>query len=195
MSLVSRAWMVEPVELHREVDGLVRDGCMRERAIEIRAASDPIARTYLELLRCASVDEWTDATASTHLVDWYLTVVGAHVTPTRAFRSPDALRRRLPELGWTATEARRLAHGRELQLLVQTYADTATATSLAPQFAMALRGWLSATDVTSMLERMRNMDRTVFRDHQDLVGLVEHAYEVLEAAATKPDCVLLMLSD
>ena len=39
-----------------------------------------------------------------------------------------------------------------------------------------------------------SMPRT-FRRRQDLVVVVEQAYEVLEAAATKPDLVLLMLAD
>jgi hypothetical protein len=195
MSLLSRAWTIDPVELHREVDDLVRTDRLRQRAIEIRETADPVARTYLEVIRTASSDEWTDTDNGTHVLEWYLTVIASHVTPTRAYRAPDQLRRRLPELGWSASEARRVAHGRELQLLVETFADDRSAAVLTPQFTVAAKGWLSATDVATTLERMRAIDPAVFRRHQDLVELVEHAYEVLDAAAARPDCVLLMLAD
>jgi hypothetical protein len=42
---------------------------------------------------------------------------------------------------------------------------------------------------------MRRLDRSVFRDHQDLVPMVENAFVVFEAAATKPDHVLLTVTN
>ena len=42
---------------------------------------------------------------------------------------------------------------------------------------------------------MRKLDPRQFRKHPELVGLVENAFEVFESAATKPDHVLLIISD
>ncbi len=44
----------------------------------------------------------------TDLGDWYRLLMAGYLTPTRAFRLPDVMKRRLPELGWSPAEARRL---------------------------------------------------------------------------------------
>jgi hypothetical protein len=195
MTLVSRAWMLDAVAFHREFDELVHDASpvdghasVGEVATRVWLGNDPIARTYLDVLRLPPIDE-------SHLADWYRVLMAGYITPTRAFRPPDLLRRRLPDLGWSAVEARRLAHGRELQLLADAYASDLTANVLASHLTLGDKGWLSQDDVAVALERMRGLDPRLFRRHPDLVEVIEQAYEVLEAAATKPDLVLLMLAD
>jgi hypothetical protein len=42
---------------------------------------------------------------------------------------------------------------------------------------------------------MRTLDPRKFREHPELVTVVENAFEVFESAATKPDHVLLIVSD
>ena len=113
----------------------------------------------------------------------------------RAFRSPDLLKRRLPDLGWAPAEARRLALGRELQILAEVHGDPDIVARLSLHFTLGNKGWLSQDDIAQALARLRSTDRDVFRAHQDAVPIVENAYEVLEAAATKPDHVLLMITD
>lgn len=194
--------MLDPGELHDEVDPLLRDaistgdlGALRDRAAEVWRSGDPIARTYLEVLRVGPPEEWVPPSSTAQLGDWYRVVMATHLTPTRAVRAPDLVKRRLPELGWSPPEARRLAHGRELQSLIETHGDARLFTTLAPDLTVADRGWLTQHDVDAGLERLRALDRRVFRDHQDLVSTVEQVYEVLEAAATKPDLVLLLVVD
>jgi hypothetical protein len=202
VTLVSRAWMLDAHELHREIDELLRDARaagdlqgLRERADAVWFSADPIARTYLEVLRVAPPDEWVPSTSTAQLGDWYRVVMAEHLTPTRAIRAPDLVKRRLPELGWSPAEARRLANGRELQSLVDTYGDQRLFPSIAPDLTLADRGWLSQDDVALGLDRLRTLDPRLFRHHQDIVGVVEQVYEVLEAAATKPDLVLLVIVD
>jgi hypothetical protein len=207
MTLVSRAWMLDAVEFHREFDALLADALSGPRgdALRTRAASmwretDPIARTYLEVLRVAPPDFVTPSNRAREietadLADWYRLLMAGYLTPTRAFRAPDVLKRRLPELGWTPSEARRLAHGRPLQSLADTYADGQVIARVAPDLALGERGWLTQDDVTAALDRLRALDPRVFRHRQELVAVVEQAHEVLEAAATKPDLVLLLLAD
>jgi hypothetical protein len=187
--------MLDAVAFHREFDELMHaanpaDGyaIVGEAATEVWLSHDPITRSYLDVLRLPPLDD-------AHLADWYRVLMARHITPTRAYRPPDLLRRRLPDLGWSAVEARRLAHGRELQLLADAFATNDTANVLASHLTLADKGWLGQDDVNAALDRMRSLDPGLFRRHQDLVGVVEQAYEVLEAAATKPDLVLLMLSD
>ena len=187
--------MLDAVAFHREFDELLRTAspadayaAVGEVATEVWLSNDPITRTYLDVLRLPPLDE-------SHLADWYRVLMARHITPTRALRAPELLRRRLPDLGWSPVEARRLAHGRELQLLADACASAGTADVLSSYLTLADKGWLGQDDVTGTLDRMRNLDARLFRRHQDLVEVVEQAYEVLEAAATKPDLVLLMLSD
>ena len=186
--------MLDAVGFHRDFDELMQrstpaDGyaSVGEVATEVWLGNDPVTRTYLDVLRLPPLDE-------SHLADWYRVLMAGHITPTRAFRVPDLLRRRLPDLGWSAVEARRLAHGRELQLLADAHL-TAAADVLASHLTLADKGWLSQDDITAALDRMRGLDPDLFRRHRDLVEMIEQAYEVLEAAATKPDLVLLLVAD
>jgi hypothetical protein len=194
--------MLDAREFHDEFDELLADassaneyGVFRDRAAAVWRTTDPIARTYLEVLRTAAPDDWRPGADAAPLIDWYRVLMASYITPTRAFRSPDVLKRRLPDLGWSPAEARRLAHGRELQLMADAFAATATIGSLAPHFTLADKGWLTQADVEGTLQRMRSLDRRLFHRHHDLVPVLEQVYEVLEAAATKPDLVLLLLAD
>ncbi len=197
--------MLDAQEFHRELNTLLAEAvpthdfrALRDRAASLWRETDPIARTYLEVLRVTppEVDRSsTDPIRPTDLGDWYRLLMAGYLTPTRAFRLPDVMKRRLPELGWSPAEARRLAHGRELQSLADTYADAEAIAALVPDLTLAERGWLTQDDVAGALDRFRDLDARTFRRRQDLVVVVEQAYEVLEAAATKPDLVLLMLAD
>lgn len=197
--MISRAWMLDPVELHMEVEALRRadpDGlALRDRALRVWECPDPIVRSYLELLPLSDPEEWRFRPEPTHLVEWYRVAMAPYLVPTRAFRSPDVLRRRLPDLGWPPSEARRLARGRELIYLAEQYAPEPLAVELSPHMRMGNKGWLHQDDVSAALDRMRRLPRECFRRHQDLVPIVENAFEVLEAAATKPDYVLVTITD
>jgi hypothetical protein len=194
--------MLDAQVLHDEMHELLRDAMatgdlrsLRARADAVWFSTDPIARTYLDVLRVAPPDEWVPANSTVQVGDWYRVMMAEHLTPTRAVRAPDIVKRRLPELGWSPAEARRLANGRELQSLVDAYGDFGRLTAVAPDLTVAERGWLSQDDIALGLERLRALDPQSFRHHQDLVGVVEQVYEVLEAAATKPDLVLLVIVD
>ena len=73
--------------------------------------------------------------------------------------------------------------------------DAAVVERLRLRFGWGTKGWLDHDDLTVALDRMRRLDKTVFRDHQDLVPMVENAFHVFEAAAAKPDHVLLTVTD
>jgi hypothetical protein len=202
MALLSRAWMLEPVGFHRTFlelygarsspDGYVR---LRTAATRVYRSGDPTVQGYLEVVRGATPEEWQAGFVDTHVVDWYRVLMGPYLTPTRAFLSPDLLKRRLPDLGWARSEARRLAMGRELQVLAETYAPDEPGRRLGLHFELGNKGWLGQEDIEIALTRLRRLPRAIFRGHQDLVAVVEQTYEVLEAAATKPDHVLLMVND
>ena len=58
MTLVSRAWMLDAQEFHRELNVLLADAVpehdfrtLRDRAAALWRETDPIARTYLEVFR------------------------------------------------------------------------------------------------------------------------------------------------
>ncbi len=194
--------MLDPLAFHREFEELFSgistpDGFarLRARAARIWRSADPVTQTYIELLRTASADEWEEGFEPEHVVDWYRVLMAPYLLPTRAFRSPDLLKRRLPDLGWAPAEARRLALGRELQILAEVHGDPDIVSRLSLHFTLGNKGWLSQDDIAQAITRLRTTDRSVFRDHQDIVPVVENAYEVLEAAATKPDHVLLMITD
>lgn len=197
--MVSRAWMLDPVEFHLDVEVLRRsaDGqlALRDRALVVWEHADPIVRSYLELLTTSDPEEWQIAPEANHLVEWYRVLMAPYLVPTRTFRCPDVLRRRLPDLDWPPSEARRLARGRELLDLVRHYAPGTLAEELSPHMRMGNKGWLGHDDIMRGLDHMRGLRREQFRDHQDLVPVVENAFEVLEAAATKPDHVLLTITD
>ena len=210
MTLVSRAWMLDAHEFHRELNVLLADAVPEHdfrdlarpgRGVVARDRSDRAHVSRGVAGDPARVGPSSTASPSagpiepTDLGDWYRLLMAGYLTPTRAFRAPDLMKRRLPELGWSPAEARRLAHGRELQSLADTYADAEAIGALVPDLTLAERGWLTQDDVEAALDRFRALDARTFRRRQDLVVVVEQAYEVLEAAATKPDLVLLMLAD
>jgi hypothetical protein len=191
--------MLDPVEFHLDIEVLRRspDGelALRDRALLVWEHADPIVRSYLELLAISDPEEWQLAPEPGHLVEWYRVLMAPYLIPTRAFRSPDVLRRRLPDLDWPPSEARRLARGRELLELVRQFGPETLADELSPHLRMGNKGWLGHDDIMKGLAHMRGLRRQQFRDHQDLVPVVENAFEVLEAAATKPDHVLLTITD
>jgi hypothetical protein len=202
MPLMSRAWMLDAEAFHREFDELFDERDTPEGVAEIRARAahvwrshDPIVAGYLSLLRVGSPDDWEAGYETTHLIDWYRVIMAGFLIPTRAFHSPDLLKRRLPDLGWSPSESRRLAHGRELQLLADAFAAPDVAADLAQHFTLGNKGWLSQDDISGTIDRFRAIGRAAFRGRPELVPLIENAYEVLEAAATKPDHVLLLLAD
>lgn len=201
MTLYSRAWLLDPVAFHREIDALVDptsvaagDVRLRHQAARTWRSADPIERTYLEVVPTATPEDWEASLDDSHLVEWYRVLMARHLTPTRAYHSPEVLKARLPELGLSPSEARRIALGRELQLLARTYASAAVAARLSLQLTMGTKGWLDHDDVVAAMARLRALDRGAFRGRADLVPVVENAYEVLEAATTKPDHVLLLVA-
>jgi hypothetical protein len=209
VTLICRAWMLDTDAVHSELADLLDAppsseglGRLAERAAEIWASRDPIVLSYLELLPADPAVErgalWSENPPPPddehRLVEWYRVLMAPYLIPSRAFHAPELLRRRLPDLGWTPSEARRLAFGRELHLLAENHAPDAVGARLRPHFSLGTKGWLGHDDVESALVRFRGLDRHAFRGRPDLVPLVENAYEVLEAAATKPDHVLLLLA-
>jgi hypothetical protein len=180
----------QPFDVH-DLEPLVR---LEREARRVWCAKDPIERGYVDALRFGGPDEWATGDPDHHVGEWYRLAMAPYLTPTRAFRAADLLRRRLPDLGWSPPEARRLALGRELHSLIERHACPASLAALGPKVALGQRGWLAQEDVDLALDRCRSLRRESFRHHQDLVPVVENAYEVLEAAATKPDHVLLLLA-
>jgi hypothetical protein len=202
MSLVSRAWMLDAREFHHELRELLADARavsdlrpMRDHAARLLGASDPIVRSYLEALRITPPDDWGPVDQGAPVGDWYRLLMAEYLTPTRPFRAPDVIKRRFPELGWSPAEARRLGNGRQLQSMVDTLGATTNLAAVVPDLSLPERGWLTQDDIVGTLDRLRSLDRGSFRHRQDLVAVVEQTYEVLEAAATKPDLVLLLLAD
>jgi len=202
MGLTGRAYMLEPVDFHREFtelfaalstpEGFVQ---LRARATRLWHSDDPVMRGYIELLHTATPEDWEAGLDEGHVVDWYRILMAGYLIPTPAFHWPDLIKRRLPDLGWSPAEARRLAWGRELQLLAEAHGTPELASRLALHFTLGHKGWLSQDDVETALARLRALDRARFRRNQDLIPVVENAYEVLEAAVTKPDHVLLLVSE
>jgi len=198
MTDTCRAWMLDPIEFHHDFAAMLQgpDGLVdvRDRATEIWHSPDPVTRAYVELLP-VDPDEWRCECEDTHLVEWYRVLMGPYLIPTPALDCPDQVRRGLPRLGWHTSEARRLARGRELPTLAERHLDDPLVERLRLRFRWGTKGWLDHDDLTDALERMRRLERSVFRDHQDLVPVVENAFHVFEAAAAKPDHVLLTVTD
>lgn len=199
MSGASRSWMLDTIEFHREFEMLLSSPAglvdLRDRALQIWDTRDPMVLSYLEVLALTGPDDWSFACDDDNLVEWYRVLMAPHLTPTRSYRSPASVRRGLPQLGWHATEARRLARGRELLTLAERHLTTAAVERLLPRFGWGHKGWLDHDDIVMALEKMRTLDRHVFRDCQELVPVLEDAFEVLEAASTKPDHVFLTLPE
>jgi len=198
MTEMSRVWMLDPIEFHQDFEALLAspDGLVdvRDRATEIWHSSDPALRSYVELL-AVDPENWRCECEDAHLVEWYRVLMAPYLIATVPLQCPDAVRRGLPQLGWHTSEARRLARGRELLTLAERHLDDAIVERLRLRFAWGTKGWLDHDDITLALERMRRLDRSVFRDHQDLVPMIENAFHVFEAAAAKPDHVLLNVAD
>ena len=199
MAVTSQSWMLDAIAFHhdfedrlRSTEGLV---AVRDRAVQLWDGVDPVVHAYLASLVVSSPEDWYRACEDTYLVDWYRVLMAPWLTPTRSIQFPDALRRGLPHLGWHATEARRLARGRELLTLAERHLGVETFDQLLSRFGWGHKGWLDCDDVTAALTRMRRLDPRQFRRHPELVGIVENAFEVFESAATKPDHVLLTVSD
>ena len=198
MTDIGRAWMLDPIEFHHDFEALLGsdDGlvAVRDRATEIWHSTDPALRAYVEQL---SVDpeNWRCECEDAHLVEWYRVLMAPYLIATPALHCPDSVRRGLPQLGWHMSEARRLARGRELLTLSERHLPLDIVERLRLRFGWGTKGWLDHDDITSALQRMRRLDRTVFRDNQDLVPVVENAFHVFEAAAAKPDHVLLTVTD
>ena len=199
MSVSSRSWMLDPVAFHRELDALlVGPGglvAVRDRAMAIWESPDPVIRSYLESLAIGGAGDWYQSIDDEHLVDWYRVLMGPWLTPTRSLHSPEAVRRGLPRLGWHATESRRLARGRELLTLAERHLDGPVLDRVLHRFGWGHKGWLDAEDVAGALDRLRRLERRQFRENPDLVGVAENVFEVFEAAANKPDHVLLIVAD
>lgn len=167
---------------------------LRDEAVRLWNSTDPAVHSYIEMLTTATPDEWDSGFEGRNLIDWYRISMAPYLIPTRAFHAPEVLRRRLPDLGWKPAEARRLARGRELQLLLDNHVPRRLADPLLVHFTVSDKGWLDGDDLQAALIRFRSLDRGVFRSNQDLIPLVENAYEVIEAALAKPDHVLLSVS-
>lgn len=197
MSEISRAWMLDPMEFHRDFEELLRGDeglvAVRDLATSIWNSSDPVVRSYCELL-VVSPEDWRVECEDAHLVEWYRVLMAPYLIPAPSTADAGAVRRGLPALGWHATEARRLARGRELVTLAERHLDDPLVERLRLRFGWGAKGWLDHDDLTGALERMRRLDRDVFRDHQELVPVLESLFVAFEAAATKPDHVLLLAS-
>jgi hypothetical protein len=199
MTVTSQSWMLDSIAFHHDFEDrlLAADGlvAVRDRAVQLWDGVDPVVHSYLAALDISSPDDWYRACEDTYLVDWYRVLMAPWLTPTRSIQGPDALRRGLPYLGWHATESRRLARGRELLTLAERHLSPVALDRLLARFGWGHKGWLDIDDVTGALDRMRKLDPRTFRKRPELVAVVENAFEVFESAATKPDQVLLIISD
>jgi hypothetical protein len=190
--------MLDTIAFHHEFEtylgapgGLID---LRDHSVRIWDSQEGPVREYLSLLTVSGPEEWSVACDDDNLVDWYRVLMATHLTPTRSLRAPATLRRGLPALGWHATEARRLSRGRELLTLAERHLSTSAIERLLPRFGWGHKGWLDQDDLEGALSKMRSLDRRSFRDCQDLVPVIEDAFEVFEEATRKPDHVLLTLA-
>lgn len=194
-----RAWLLDAVALHEEWDdlffGLVDDDGLvpfRARVSELWENGDTVIQDYLSGLRVHTPDEWNDGFEERHLAEWYRVLVCAHISPVRGYVSPAALKDDLPDLGWVPAEARRLTWGRELAELAATYGSEESAAALELVMRVGNKGWLGQDDIAEYRYRFQTMDRAAFRGAQDLIPLVEDAFEVLTIASSAPERVLLL---
>ncbi|MEJ6511454.1 MAG: hypothetical protein QNL59_04835 [Actinomycetota bacterium] len=199
MALTNQSWMLDAIAFHHDFEDRLRgpEGlvAVRDRAVQLWDGVDPVVHDYLATLVVSSPEDWYRACEDTYLVDWYRVLMAPWLTPTRSIQFPDALRRGLPQLGWHATESRRLARGRELLTLAERHLSGDTFEQLLSRFGWGQKGWLDIDDVTGAITRLRRLDPQQFRRYPDLVSIVENAFEVFESAATKPDHVLLTVAD
>jgi len=193
----SRAWMLEPIEYHRDFEALLAtpDGLVeiRDRAMALWNSGDPVVRSYVERLE-VDPDGWRCECEDTHLVEWYRVLMAPYLIPMPALPAPDLVRHGLPLLGWHVAEARRLARGREVVTLAERHLDDDALERLRLRFGWNHKGWLDHDDLLDTLHRLCRLERTDFRDLRGLVPVVDSVFQVFEQAATKPDHVLLVLS-
>jgi len=198
MNMTSRAWMLEPIEFHRDFERLLgsSDGlvAVRDHAVSIWNSTDPVIQSYVELL-AVDPDGWRCECEDTHLVEWYRTLMAGYLIPVPSFPDPTLVRRGLPELGWHTSESRRLARGRELVTLAERHLDDQVLERLRMRFGWNHKGWLDHEDLLETLDRLCRLERTDFRGHAELVPVVDTMFEAFEMAAIKPDHVLLVLTD
>ncbi|MCX7620079.1 MAG: hypothetical protein N2037_04440 [Acidimicrobiales bacterium] len=196
----TKAWALDAVAMHDEFDELLAgliDECglvrLRQRAADLWRLDDPDVASYVSHLRTHTPEEWEAGFEERHVGEWYRILMADYLRPVTGFADPTQLKDGLPALGWTASEARRLAWGRELVELARTYALEETATALSIVLPVGNKGWLAIEDVRCYLDRFRAMNRRVFRRYQHLVPVVEDAYAVLERFASFPaDHVVLL---
>jgi hypothetical protein len=194
-----RAWLLDPVALHAEFDTLFAgltddDGLIpfRGRVSHLWHSHDPVLREFIESQRVHTPEDWEAGFDEQHLGEWYRVLMAAHVVPTRGLSLPGVLKDELPSLGWNASDARRLAWGRELLSLAETHGDESGAAALGHVMRFGYKGWLSQDDVVDLLARFRAMNPRVFRRAQHLVPLVEDAFEALTTASRAGDRVLVL---
>jgi hypothetical protein len=199
-SSTGRAWLLDADAFHDEFEILFRDAetseglaRMRWMATQQWRSSDDEVQAYIDFLRTSSADDWEAAYDPAQQGEWYRVLMAGHLEVVPSSSNPRALRDGLIRLGVGPTEARRFAFGRELTSLVAAYASDAVVTEIAPLLMLGSRGWLDADDVELGIGRLHALDRTVFRDNQALVPLVEELHTMLVTARECPDQVLLLL--
>jgi hypothetical protein len=193
------AWLLDTKSFHDEFDELFarlgeRDGLERlwGRALGVYGHPDAGVRRYLATVETRPPELWAAAFDESHLAESYRILMAAHLAPTPGLRSPTAIKDRLPDLGWSRADARKLAFGRELGNLAEHYADPDCAAVLSAGLPLGNKGWLSQQDISGFLDRFRSMPADAFRGHQNLVPLVEEIYGMLGAAAAANNRVLLL---
>lgn len=190
------AWSLDSVAFHAEFDLLLGDlHNVRARATELWHSADPTIASFLAGLPTHTPEDWAIELDQSFVGEWYRVCMSAHVVAAPGYRWPVRLRNRLPDLGWTPSDSRRLARGRPLAGLAQQYAAADTGAVVALVLPADARGWLSAADVDEFAQRFRSMAPDAFRWHQHLIPLVEDAFEVLNSGATLGDRVLVLPSE
>ncbi|HVN50998.1 MAG TPA: hypothetical protein VMT43_06170 [Acidimicrobiales bacterium] len=196
----SRAWLLDADAFHDEFELLYREADtaegiarMRWMATQLWRSADEAIHRYVDLLPTSSADDWEADYDPSHLGEWYRVLMAAHLEPAPSLSDPRALRDGLTALGWTPTEARRLAYGRELTTLVASFASDVVVSDIAPQLMVGCRGWLDDEDVELGLDRLHALDPAAFRHQQPLVPLVEELHAMLLAERASADRVLLLL--
>ncbi|MCC5953086.1 MAG: hypothetical protein JJU45_13425 [Acidimicrobiia bacterium] len=195
-----KAWLLDAETFHAEFCTLFGalsgpDGAapLRERATELWESPDPLVSDYVSRLPTDLPEEWAVSFSESHLAQWYRILMAAHLADAPAVSDPGQLRRGLPDLGWSTADARRAASGRQLRALASAYGHAECATAINLVLDPGLRGWLSPDDVADLRDRLVAVDRRRFRAHQDLVGVCEELWSLLDVAANGRGRVLLLL--
>lgn len=190
MQISTRTWLLEPIAFHRDFETrLSREGLsgLRDRALYIWDSPIDDYRRYAQSLPVAGPDDWFVKLDDTYLVDWYRLLMAPFLTSENSLEYPDELRRGLPQLGWHATAARRLARGRELLTLAERHLSDAAMKTMVTRFGWGHKGWLDHEDAVRAVEEMRSLNPAVFRQHRELVPVIENAFQLFESSALKPD--------